>query len=81
MNWRRGLFRLWAALAVGWAAFAVWMRHSNDSKLPDPPAGFRIDGGLRDWSFWLEIVLAPPVAVGALGLVVFWIVVGFRKSN
>lgn len=81
MNWRRGLWRAWLALSVSWAIFAIWMRYSIDARLPDPPPGFYIVGGLRDWTFWLLYVLAPPVSVAALWLAGSWVVAGFRKSD
>lgn len=80
MNWTRGLFRLWIALSAVWIAFMSWVKHSETSRIPDPPPGFRIDGGLRDPAFWLDIA-TPPLVVGILLLVALWIARGFRRSN
>jgi len=60
---------------------AVWLRYSHDSTLPDPPPGFRLDGGLRDWSFWLQTVIGPPLLAGVIGLLAAWVIGGFRKST
>jgi hypothetical protein len=79
MNWQRGVFRLWAVASLAWVAAVIWLRYRRDLGLPDPPPGFRIDGGLRDWSFWLETVIPPPFLVGVLCLLAGWVVGGFRK--
>lgn len=80
MNWTKGLFRLWIALSVVWIAGMCWLKHSETAHMPDPPPGFRVDGGLRDPAFWLEIA-TPPLVAGFLLLAALWIVRGFRRPN
>lgn len=81
MNWRRGIFRLWAVASVIWIVVSVWLRHQLEASILDMPLGFRLERGLMDWRFWAEEVLLPPIATAAAGLIVCWIANGFRKSN
>jgi hypothetical protein len=80
MNWRRGIFRLWAALSVIWVALMVWRKYAETANIPDPPAGFRIEGGLRDSAFWVDVTAMPLVA-GVVILLAVWIASGFRKPT
>jgi hypothetical protein len=70
-NWRRGLLRAWIALSITWmlASGFIWW-----SAFRDAPADSSA------WIVGIVMVLAPPVAMLALGLTVWWIVAGFRRS-
>lgn len=91
MNWWRGLFRLWLTASLLW--MALWIALNWSALATDfscrfgaggpwcdyyPPKDFYLDGGLQDPSFW-EALLIPPTAALMLGLVVGWILKGFRR--
>lgn len=80
MNWRRGFLRLWIVLGLLWTAFVVFNRYEVTAAIPDPPPGFRIDGGLQDWKFWASWVIAPIAGVGAIGWLLLWVGSGFRRT-
>jgi hypothetical protein len=81
MNWRSGVFRLWAVASLLWLAAVIWLHLSRDSTLPAPPPGPRADVGFHDWALWLQTVIAPARLVGAIGLLTAWVIGGFRKPT
>jgi hypothetical protein len=90
MNWSRGLFRLWLAASLLWMALWIaldWRAlatdfscrfGSNGPWCEYPSKDFYLEGGLQDPSVW-EALLIPPIATLLLGLVMGWVIKGFRR--
>jgi len=80
MAWSRGFFRLWVVSTILWLGFA-WQRESDwlshnarlyrEYGIPGAPS---IDRGE------IVIIVAMPVVVLVLGLVLRWILSGFRQT-
>lgn len=88
MNWRRGLFRLWAIGSIAWVSLSIavtWLNYANifsDPSLPPPPSGFvPYYEKFHQVAFWVGDVLAPPIAAGILLLAAFWIISGFAQRK
>lgn len=79
VNWRRRPLRLWVVASVVWVIGVIWLQYQLEKSLPPLPKGFHIDGGLHTPDFWLKVAVAPPVVVGVAGLILGWIIRGFRK--
>jgi hypothetical protein len=89
-HWRRGLFRLWASLAlVGALALAGYgltrQRHlpwrGVSPALSASVAGWRHSAPFpQTWSLISIAVAAPAMALG-LGLIAWWVIAGFRTPD
>ncbi len=72
MNWRRGLFRLWAVLSVAWAIPAFWM--VSDCVIDNTCSAGR-------WGV-TAFILGVPLAFLLFGTALLWAANGFKpKSN
>lgn len=75
MNWRRGLFRIWAVMAACWALFVIGLRLVNELR--------GVENDLTSLKFMLAFIVVPVVAVlivgGAAVWAWRWIRAGFRK--
>jgi hypothetical protein len=91
MNWKRGLFRVWASASLLWVALWTVLHWSGVAvSLSDlsclvsggssgPWCEYRIDG-LEDRHFWIGLI-APPIAALLLGYTLLWIGRGFRRER
>ncbi len=67
MNWKRGLLRLWAVVAVLWVSLQLGGRVIGDG----------IDKCCD--SFDLSVAFIPPLLLLALGYIGLWVRRGFRR--
>lgn len=97
MNWKRGLFRTWLALAVLWGACWVFLSWSSLSAsfrdfaclvgegTSGPWCEYRRKGFIIDGGFedrrFWVDLVVPPLALLLLGYILFWIGRGFRRQG
>jgi len=69
MNWRRGFARLWIVASLCWIAFIGG-------------SAYRIgmDYSLKGITEYAALAVLPIIAAFALGMVVAWVIVGFRRD-
>jgi hypothetical protein len=69
LNWRRGLFRVWLLLSVGWImGWTIYLMMDG------------IQGGFSTRGDWIAIpilLFAPPVALWIFGSAAVWALRGF----
>lgn len=87
LNLRRGFFRAWIVLTVGWvvgvgAYFLMqsceWMLHARPDQIG--PIEFQQCSDSRRLALALAIGFVPPIASLGFGFVVRWIGTGFAPS-
>jgi hypothetical protein len=73
INWRRGLFRVWALLSVAWLmGWIIYLIMQG------------IQGGLQTTADFLEVLVllfGPPVALLLFGIAAGWAFRGFKVEN
>jgi hypothetical protein len=71
MNFKSGLFRLWAVSTAAWFGFMVFVLvHDHIDGQVAPPI----------WEAAMGI-LGPPVVIFALGAGLMWVVSGFKRQT
>ena len=70
LNWRRGLFRVWLLLSVGWImGWTIYLMMDG------------IQGGFNTRGDWISVpivLFAPPVALWIFGSAAAWALRGFN---
>jgi hypothetical protein len=73
INWRRGLFRVWALLSVAWLmGWIIYLIMQG------------IQGGLQTTADFLEVLVllfGPPVALLLFGIAAGWAFRGFKVES
>jgi len=69
LNWRRGLFRVWLLLSIGW--IMGWIIYLV---MDGMQGGFSTRG---DWVAVPIVLVAPPVALWIFGSAAIWALRGF----
>jgi len=89
MNLKKGLFRIWLVLSIGWVlfVFAAYMLSESlrggELTLGRFNVNFRIAFGLYlfgyKWLYILAISFLPPIIVFVFGNSIIWALQGFKK--
>jgi hypothetical protein len=82
MNWRRGLFRLWAALSGLW--MVLWLVigiGAGDALVLGIAAGDVFSGRLAYMITFLAVLFAPPVVLGIILLLAMWVAGAFTRPE
>jgi hypothetical protein len=66
MNLRRGIFRIWVIISSGWVALVLFLTWSM--------------GTLTPW-FAAVYTFVPPIVLGILIFLMFWVIDGFQKRK
>ena len=94
MNWRRRLFRIWAALSTLWIAIfvtAAAVIYDEVVFIPedqfrrfDPSGSYAIQHDNEQWftiKFYLVVGIVTPIALLMLGLMAMWLIGGFADKR
>jgi hypothetical protein len=73
LNWRRGLFRVWAVISIAW--IMAWVIYLLIYGVRE---GFR---GTADYLTIPIVLIGPPVALLIFGLAVRWAFQGFAADR
>lgn len=73
MNWKRGLFRIWILVSVGWImGWTIYLLLEG------------VQGSLSTRGDFIEVpilLFAPPIALWLFGLAAAWAIRGFDPSH
>jgi hypothetical protein len=76
MYWKKGLVRLWIAVALLWMiCSSIYLQSDNTPVLAEPQQ----QG--QDTSQFVALLIGPPIAFLIFGFGVWWVIAGFRAPR